>query len=67
MGKSHALTYGRRLREIGLVDSWFGILEMLVIASGKTKVDLEKNLKAIVPSHKIEYVYHYHLKSKRKK
>lgn len=67
MGKSHARTYGRRLREIGLVDSWFGILEGLVIASGKTKVDLEKNLKAIVPSHKIKYVYHYHLKSKRKK
>lgn len=62
MGKSHARTYGRRLHEIGLSDAWFGILEGLVIASGKTKEDLEKNLKALVPSHKKKFVYLYRLK-----
>ena len=67
MGKSHARTYGRRLREIGISDAWFGILEGLVIASGKTKEDLEKNLQALVPSHKKKFVYLYRLKSKTKK
>jgi hypothetical protein len=67
MGKSHARTYGRRLREIGLNDAWFGILEGLVIASGRTKEDLEKNLQAIVPSHKKKFVYFYRLKAKREK
>jgi hypothetical protein len=67
MGKFHARTYGRRLREIGLNDAWFGILEGLVIASGKTKEDLEKNLQALVPSHKKRFVYLYRLKSKVKK
>ncbi len=67
MGKSHARTYGRRLREIGLSDAWFGILEGQVIASGKTKEDLEKNLRALVPSHKRKFVYLYRLKSKTKK
>ena len=66
MGKSHARTYGRRLREIGLNDAWFGILEGLVIASGRTKEDLEKNLQALVPSHKKKFVYLYRLKSKGK-
>ena len=61
MGKSHARTYGRRLHEIGLNDAWFGILEGLVIASGKTKEDLEKNLQALVPSHKKKFVYLYRL------
>jgi len=54
MGKSHARTYGRRFREIGLKDAWFGILEGLVISSGRTKEDLEKNLQALVPSHKTD-------------
>lgn len=67
MGKSHARTYGRRLREIGLSNAWFGILEGLVIASGKTKVDLEKNLQALVPSHKKKFVYFFRLKSKTEK
>lgn len=67
MGKSYARSYGRRLREIGLGDVWFGILEGLIVASGKTDADLEQNLKAIVPSFMQEFVYLYRLKSKVKK
>ncbi len=61
MGKSHARTYGRRLREIGLSDAWFGRLEGLIVDSAKTKEDLEKNLQALVPSHKKKFVYLYRL------
>lgn len=67
MGKSHARSYGKRLREIGLSDAWFGILEGLIVASGKTKAALEQNLKAIVPSSMQEFVYLYRLKTKSKK
>jgi hypothetical protein len=67
MGKSYARSYGKRLREIGLSDAWFGILEGLIVASGKTKADLEQNLKAIVPSFMQEFVYLYRLKTKSKK
>lgn len=67
MGKSYARSYGRRLREIGLGNAWFGILEGLIVASGKNKADLEQNLKAIVPSFMQEFVYLYRLKSKAKK
>jgi hypothetical protein len=67
MGKSYARSFGKRLREIGMDDVWFGILEGLIVASGKTKADLERNLKAIVPSFMKEFVYLYRLKSKSKK
>ena len=67
MGKSHARSFGKRLREIVFSDAWFGILEGLIVASGKTKADLEKNLKVIVPSFMKEFVYLYHLKTKSKK
>lgn len=67
VGKSYAHSFGKRLREIGFSDAWFGILEGLIVASGKTKADLEKNLKAIVPSFMKEFTYLYHLKTKSKK
>ena len=67
MGKSYARSYGKRLREIGLSDVWFGILEGLIVASGKTRADLEQNLKAIAPSFMQEFVYLYRLKRKSKK
>ncbi len=36
-----ARTYGRRFREIGLNSAWFGILNGLIVASGKPRHDLE--------------------------
>lgn len=41
LGKSLARSYGRRLGDIGLSDAWFGILESVIVARGKTKADLE--------------------------
>jgi len=67
MGKSYARKYVRQLREIGLSNAWFCILEGLIIASGKNKEDLERNLKEIVPSQKRKFVYLFQLKLKEKK
>jgi hypothetical protein len=64
MGKFCARSFGRRMREIGINDGWFGILEGLIVASGKTEAALEENIKSIVPQSMKEYVYLYHLKSK---
>ena len=64
MGKSYARKYVRQLREIGLSNAWFGILEGLIIASGKTKEDLERNLKEVVPPQKSKFAYLFQLKLK---
>lgn len=66
-GKRHARTYGKRLREIGLDEGWFGLLKGLIVASGKTRTELEKNIQSVVPPSMQEYVYTYRLKPKFKK
>ena len=66
MGKIHARTYGKRLREIGLEDAWFAILEGAVVASGKTRREAEKVADAIVPAGKRKWVYLFHLKQQAK-
>ena len=62
MGKIDAKTYGRRLREIGLKNAWFAILQGNIIASGLTKEKLEENLQEILPAEKMRFVYLFHLK-----
>jgi hypothetical protein len=52
------------LREIGLNNAWFAILEGIVIASGKTKDEVEQTLQDIVPIEKKEFVYIFQLKDK---
>ncbi len=64
MGKIHARTYGKQLREIGLVDVWFAILKGVIVASGKTKKQVENILKDIIPSEKRDWCYIFHLKRK---
>ena len=59
LGKSHARSYGRRLKEIGIKDAWFGILEGVIVASGRTKDDVIDNVNKLVPSNKTNYVYYY--------
>lgn len=64
MGKIHARTYGKRLREIGLSDAWFAILEGTVIASGTTQDQVKQILKEILPTEKRELAYTFHLTKK---
>lgn len=64
-GKRYARTYGKRLREIGLDEGWFGILKGLIVASGKTRPELETNIQSVVPPDLHEYVYVYRLKPKK--
>ena len=62
MGKMHARTYGKRLRGVGLQGAWFAILEGLVVAGGKTRDDVERIVKEIVPGKNVPFVYIFHLR-----
>lgn len=64
MGKVHARTYGKHLREIGLRDAWFAILEGMIIAGGSTKDEVEQILPGIVPAEKRKFVYVFQLRDK---
>ena len=58
----HARTYGKRVREVGLQDAWFAIMEGLVVAGGKTRDDVERIVKEIVPAKNVPFVYIFHLR-----
>jgi len=64
MGKIHARTYRKKLREIGLINAWFAILEGIIVASGTTRDKIEQILQEILPAEKREFVYIFHLKGK---
>ena len=64
MGRIHARTYRKRLREAGLTNAWFAILEGITIASGTTKDEVERILQTILPTEKIKFVYIFRLKKK---
>jgi hypothetical protein len=64
MGKIHARSYGRKLREIGLREGWFAILEGIIIAGGETKDEVERVLKSILPAERRDFVYIFQLKGK---
>ena len=61
-GKSDARTYGRRLRELGLTGGWFAILEGVIIASGKTKEEVNGILDGILSPEKRDFVHVFQLK-----
>lgn len=64
MGKIHARTYRRRLRQTGLINGWFAILEGITIASGATRNEVDQVLQHILPTEKRKFVYIFQLKRK---
>jgi hypothetical protein len=62
MGKVHARTFGKQLREVGLQDAWFAILEGLIVAGGKTREQVEHIVHEIVPGEKESFSYIFHLR-----
>jgi len=65
VGKSNARMLSKSLRLAGVVSGYFAIIDNVVVASGATKKELDKNIKAIVPNDRLGYVYIYQLKKKR--
>lgn len=64
MGKIHARTYGKRLREIGLTNAWFAIFKGITIAGGATRDEVERILQGILPAEKREFVYIFQLRGR---
>ncbi len=64
MGRIHARSLRRRLREIGLTQGWFATLEGTIVASGVTQEQVEQNLKGILPAGKRSFAYIFPLRSK---
>jgi hypothetical protein len=62
MGKIHARTYGKQLREVGLRSAWFAILEGLIVAGGRKREEVEQIVHEIVPDEKESFVYFFHLR-----
>jgi hypothetical protein len=65
MGKTHATSYKRSFRDIGMRNAWFGILQGLVVAGGATKQEVERIVQEIVPAVKQELVYIFQFKAKQ--
>ena len=63
MGRIRARYYRKRFKEAGLKTAWFAIYDGLVVAGGKSKRDVEKNLKAIVPEENVPHVYIFQYRS----
>lgn len=61
MGKIFARTYGRRLKEIGITDAWFAVIEGITVASGVTRDEVEQVLQKILPLEKREFAYIFRL------
>ncbi len=43
MGRVHARTYKKRLKEAGVVEGWFALIDGMIIAGGKTREEVDKN------------------------
>ena len=54
----------KQWREIGLNDVCFALFEALPIASGRTKANVERTVKQILPNAQQQVVYYFHLKGK---
>jgi hypothetical protein len=65
MGKMHARTYRKRLREISVKNAWFAVLEGLIIASGPTRDEIERILQGILLTGKRKFAYIFRLKRKQ--
>jgi hypothetical protein len=64
MGKVHARTYRKRLKEAGVVEGWFALIDGIIIAGGKTQKEVERIMKSLLPPEKIKLVYIFQLKAK---
>ncbi len=45
------------LKQLGIKEKWFGIIDDTIVASGATKKQLQTNLAEIVPNDHIDRIY----------
>ena len=62
ISKVHARTYRKNLKIVGVVDGWFALIDGMIIAGGKTREEVERISKSLLPPEKRKFVYIFHLK-----
>ena len=65
IGKYYAKQHRKRLRELGICNGWFGILENVIIGSGTTRKEAESNIENIVSKNRLKHVYLFQLVGKQ--
>jgi hypothetical protein len=64
MGRVHARAYRKKLKEIGVKDGWFGLIDGIIIAGGRTREEVEKALKSLIPTDMMKLAHIFQLKAK---
>jgi hypothetical protein len=67
IAKTTTRYYGKQLREAGVESGFFGIYLDTIVASGKTREELDRNLAALLPESRLPYVYIYQLRRNKKR
>lgn len=62
MGRVHARAYRKKMKEIGLEEGWFGLIEGIIIAGGRSREEVEAILGGLLPAEKIKLVHIFQLK-----
>jgi hypothetical protein len=62
MGKANSRSLKKRLKEAGVKRGWFAVANDVIVASSKTKEDLEKLVEELIPNHGKESVYIFEFK-----
>ncbi|EKE20754.1 MAG: hypothetical protein ACD_7C00492G0006 [uncultured bacterium] len=62
-GKKYVRSYKKDLRDIGILNGWFGILQGILIVSGSTEEDVAKTIKKIVPLKRQDLVFIFQIKN----
>lgn len=64
MGRVQARKYRKKLKDIGINDGWFAIIEGIIIAGGQDQKEVEKIAYSLLPEEKRKLVHIFHLKRK---
>lgn len=61
LGKKNVRKVGRKLRDLGVEEGWFAILEDTVVASGEDEEEVKERVGRVLPEERQDHVYLYHL------
>lgn len=64
MGRVYAREYRKRLKDIGIEDGWFAVIDGIIIAGGLREKDVQRLAEALLPPDKRKLVYVFRLKRK---
>lgn len=64
MGRVQARKYRKRLKEIGIKEGWFAIIEGIIIAGGQDQKEVERAADSLLPKEKRNLVHIFHLKGR---